>query len=246
MQQPTPAQTVVRLVRVTAEQGTGQRGVQDTQALLRGMQGAITGTRSRDASTHDAGLRGAACLNWRHVYTMHPSSLCRFVLPRLAERRQRAGVLLLAPAAAQPSVLRPVPTTCCTSCGWRPLDGCGTWWRKHCNPGGRRGQELAAAWERPPRDIPPGRGTGSGIRSQPGIGLLLRNWSADATGERVLGNLVLGDFSSMSRAPSRAIIRHFILQNAQGWLQPKTTSSHSRRAGWRGHTARQMSVLLVL
>lgn len=77
-------------------------------------------------------------------------------------------MLLLVPVTAQPPLLGPVPTTCCPSCAWRLLDGSGTWWRKRCDLGGRRGQELASAWERPPCGLPHGRDTRGGIRWQPG------------------------------------------------------------------------------
>lgn len=45
----------VQLVGAMAEEGTGRRGVLGTHALVRGMWGAITGTRAWDASAHDAG-----------------------------------------------------------------------------------------------------------------------------------------------------------------------------------------------
>ena len=142
-----------------------------THTFVRGTWGAIAGTCAQDASAHDASPQGAARLSWWCAYPVHPSSSRRFTLPRLVEQRQRAGALLLAPAAAQPPVLRPVPTTRCTSCGWRLLDGSGTWWRKCCDSGGRRGREPAPAWERPPPSVPPSCDTQGGIHSQPGIGL---------------------------------------------------------------------------
>lgn len=128
------------------------------------------------------------------MYPVHPSSLHRFTLPDPAERRQHVGAPLLAPAAAQPPVLRPVPTTCCTSCCWRPLDGSGTWWRKHCDLGGRRGQELALAWERPPCGVPPGCDTWGGIHSQPGIGLPATQLVCGCHGRAGLGKFCLGWF----------------------------------------------------
>lgn len=78
------------------------------------------------------------------------------------------------------------------------LDGSGTWWRKRCALGGRRGQGPASAWEQPPCGVPHGRDTQGGICWWPGTALPAPSRSVGALGEQGLGNSVLSDFCSVS------------------------------------------------
>lgn len=178
------------------------KGVLGTHTLVRSTWGMMVGTRGRAVRGRVPELEVCVPCAAQLPTAFRASS------PRRAEAACRA--LLLAPVAAQPPALRPVPTTCCTSCAWRLLDGSGTWWRKRCNSGGRRGRELASAWEQPPCGVPHGRDTRGGIRWRPGTTLPASSMSVDALGEQALGNLVPSDFCSMSSARLHPELSHYM------------------------------------